>query len=183
MDSFEMTKIAGAVLSALLVIVGTRTIIELKSEGSAEKPGFTLPMPSAEGEAKGGGGQGAKSAAADGGSAVPLLAKASADNGKAMFSKCKSCHSSEKGKNGVGPSLYGVVNRAKGGVEGFGYSEAMKGKGGSWSFEDLSAFLTTPKTFVPGTKMSFAGVPAAADRADLIAYLATLGDNPVELPK
>jgi cytochrome c len=181
MDSFEMTKIAGAILSALLVIFGTRTIIEINSEGSPEKPGYTLPAATAAADATGG--EAGKAADAGGGSAVPLLAKASVENGKTTFNKCKSCHSVEKGKNAVGPSLYGVVNRPKGTEEGFKYSDAMKSKGGNWTFEDLSTFLTSPKAFVPGTKMTFSGLPSAADRADLIAYLATVGDAPVPLPK
>lgn len=179
-DSFEMTKIAGAVLSALLVIVGARTFIELSSEGHVEKPGYTLPKP-AEGGAAGASAAGGKSD--DGGDAVPLLAAASADNGKSVFNKCKSCHSVDAGKNGVGPSLHGVVNRAKGTEAGYKYSDAMKGKGGNWSFEDLSHFIMSPKAFVPGTKMGFAGIASAHDRADLIAYLATVGDTPVPLPK
>ncbi len=191
MDSFENTKIAGAVLSALLLIVGTKTLIESTSHHGPEKPGYELPVAAAEGkdapadaktaEAPA---DGAAAPAAGGADAVALLAKANADNGKATFAKCKSCHAAEKGKpNGVGPNLFGVVNRPKGKAEGFKYSEAMLAKSGEWSFENLSAFLANPKAYVAGTKMVFNGLPAAGDRADLIAYLATLADTPVALPK
>lgn len=206
MDSFEWTKIAGAVLAALLLIFGTKTIIESSTGHKTVTEGYTLPSgeappvaakadaaPAADAKeaaapAKDGAAPAEKSAAAaapaaGGASVVALLAKASADNGKAIFGKCKACHSPEKGKNAVGPSLYGVVNRAKGSLEGFTFSEAMKGKGGNWTFEDLAAFLTNPKGYVAGTKMVFNGLPAAADQADVIAYLATLGDAPVALPK
>lgn len=179
MDQFELTKIAGAVLSALLLIFGTKTLIELNVGHKPEKPGFELPVaaaPHAEG--------GAAAAAAPEVDPVTLLAKANAENGKAIFKKCHSCHESEKGKgNKVGPNLWGVVDRPKGTFEGFSYSDAMKTKGGNWSFEELGHFLRSPKAFVPGTKMVFVGLPTAADEADVIAYLATLADTPVPLPK
>lgn len=200
MDSFEMTKIAGAVLSALLLIVGTKTLVESTTGHKAHKPGYELPAGAPAADAKAEAHAGAKSdAKADGKAAaaapaagggdigpdaVALLPKANAENGKAVFAKCKSCHSFEKGKpNAVGPNLYGVVNRAKAKAEGFKYSEAMTNKTGEWTFENLSHFIANPKSYVPGTKMVFNGLPAAADRADLIAYLATLADTPVALPK
>lgn len=221
MDSFEMTKITGAVLSALLLIVGTKTLVEMTTGHKAHKPGYELPVPApaadakaeahadakpdakadakpdakaeAKPEAKADAKADAKPAAAAapaagggdiGPDAVALLPKANAENGKAIFAKCKSCHVAEKGKpSGVGPNLYGVVNRPKAKVEGFKYSEAMTNKSGEWTFENISHFVANPKAYVPGTKMVFSGVPAAADRADLIAYLATLADTPVPLPK
>ena len=78
------------------------------------------------------------------------------------------------GPNRVGPNLWGVVGRPKGSEAGFDYSAAMKAKGGNWTIDDLNQFLTSPKTFVPGTKMTFAGLPKIQDRADVIGYLQTL---------
>jgi len=180
MDSFEFTKIAGAVLSALLLIFGTKVLIESTSGHHAEKPGYTLTVaPPAEAAPAP-----ESTATADQVDILTLLPKANADNGKAVFGKCKTCHSSDKGKpNAVGPNLWGVVNRPKGHAEGFKYSDAMKSKGGEWSFENLSEFLRNPKTYVPGTKMVFNGIPNPQDEADLLAYLATLADTPVPLPK
>lgn len=194
MDSFELTKIAGAVLAALLVIFGTKTFIEISGHGHSAKPGYTLPSATPKAEAKpaeagapAAGGEAATGNAPAGGDpgaeTVALLPKANADNGKTIFSKCKSCHSTDKGKNGVGPTLYGLVNRPKAAIDGYKYSDAMKAKGGEWHFADLAKFLAHPKVEVPDTKMSFAGLKSAQDRADLIAYLATIGDSPVELPK
>ena len=198
MDSFEFTKIAGAVLSALLLIIGTKVLVEARMPGPPAKPGYTLPVAeaaagdkakAAEGETKAAEGEAKPAEAkADGekGPAAVLadLSKASADNGKTLFSKCKACHTIEKGKpKGVGPNLWGVVNRPKASAEGFDYSPAMKEKGGNWTFEDLAAFISNPKGFVPGTKMVFNGLPNPADAADLIAYLATQSDTPAELPK
>ena len=76
-----------------------------------------------------------------------------------------------------------VVGRPKASEAGFTYSDAMKKKGGNWTVDDLSTFLTSPRAFVPGTKMSFAGLPKGGDRANVIAYLNTLSDNPAPLPK
>lgn len=187
MDSFEFTKIAGAVLSALLLIFGVKTAIDMKVGHTPEKPGFVLPAaaPGAEAAApKEGAAATAPEAGGGGEEVVALLAKANPENGKAIFKKCQACHVSEKGKAPtVGPNLWDVVNRPKASFPGFNYSEAMKSKGGNWSFEELAHFLHGPKTFIPGTKMVFKGLPTASDEADVIAYLATLADTPVPLPK
>lgn len=112
------------------------------------------------------------------------MPKASADNGKAAFAKCKACHNIEKGKpKAVGPNLWDVVGRPKASFEGFEYSPGMKEKGGNWTFDDLAAFISNPKGFVAGTKMVFNGVSNPAEAADIIAYLAAQNDSPVPLPK
>ena len=133
MDEFEFTKIAGAVLSALLLIFLPKTIIDMNVGHTPEKPGFVLP---AEAAAKPEATSGAEAAPAAGGGedVVALLIKANPENGKAIFKKCQSCHVIEKGKAPtVGPNLWGVVNRPKASYPGFNYSEAMKKKGGaSW---------------------------------------------------
>ncbi|MGL4396665.1 MAG: c-type cytochrome, partial [Hyphomicrobium sp.] len=142
MDSFELTKIAGAVLSALLLIVGGKTLIEMNTGHAPAKPGYTMAAPKAAADgghaaadAAAAPAEGAPAAAASGPAAVvAALAKASADNGKTIFSKCKACHAVEKGgPKGVGPNLWGVVNRPKGSFEGFEYSPGMKEKGGNWT--------------------------------------------------
>lgn len=116
----------------------------------------------------------AATAAAAGGSGVAaLLASADAAAGEKGFGKCKSCHKMD-GKNGVGPHLDGVVGRAMAGVEGYKYSPAMIAHASvdpTWTPEALDAFLENPKGYVPKTKMSFAGIKDAQDRADMIAYL------------
>lgn len=115
---------------------------------------------------------------------IPLLANADVANGEKLTKKCASCHKFEKGgANGTGPGLYGVVGSPKGSHDGFTkYSDGLKAKGGEWTFEDLNHFLYKPKAFIDGTIMSFKGLPKTQDRADLIAYLRTLSDNPVPLP-
>lgn len=104
-----------------------------------------------------------------------LLAQADPAAGERVFKECKACHRAEEGMHAVGPSLYGVVGRAVGTAEGFGYSGALTGKADVWTPEEIDRFITDPKTYAPGTAMTFAGLKKAADRAAVIAYLQTLG--------
>ena len=102
-------------------------------------------------------------------------AAGNAEAGAAIFKKCTACHSAETGgPNKVGPNLAGVVGRPKASHAGFGYSDAMKAKGGNWTLDDLASFIHSPKTFVPGTKMLFPGIADAGELGDLLAYLNTL---------
>jgi cytochrome c len=190
MDSFEVAKMAGAVLSALLVIVGFRVMLEIAEEGrKPEPPGYTLPMPQAAAPAAapaaGAPAAGAAPAGASAGAPAPAAfnpadvaqaaTTANAQAGAAIFKKCQACHSGEKdGPNKVGPNLWGVVGRPKGSHEGFNYSDAMKKKGGDWSLVDIATFVHNPKEFVPGTKMLFPGIADPNDLADVLAYLNTL---------
>ena len=113
-----------------------------------------------------------------------LLASASVEKGETSAKKCIACHTFTKGgPNRVGPNLWGIVGRPKGSEAGFAYSDAIKKKGGNWTIDDLSAFLTNPRAFAPGTKMTFVGLSKGSERADVIAYLNTLADNPAPLPK
>lgn len=98
-------------------------------------------------------------------------AEGDADAGAKVFRKCQGCHSVESGQNRVGPSLFGVVGREAGAVEGFNYSPAMQGSDVVWTPENLDAFLTNPREFLPGTKMIFPGLRAPEDRRDVISYL------------
>ena len=95
--------------------------------------------------------------------------------GKTVSAKCMVCHTFEPGKNKIGPSLAGVVGRKAGLLPDFNYSSAMKGSGLTWDAATLDRYLTAPRTVVPGTKMIFAGLPNAADRANIIAFLSQIG--------
>lgn len=112
-----------------------------------------------------------------------LLASADPSAGEGVVKKCTSCHNLGKGEpNKIGPHLWDIVNRPIGSDPDFAYSSAMKGHGGNWDYEALYAFLKAPKEYVPGTKMSFAGLSKQEDRVNLIAYLRTLSDDPAPLP-
>lgn len=116
-------------------------------------------------------------------STMELLASASAEDGAKVFRKCGACHTAEKGgANKVGPNLYNVVGADLGHVGDFAYSDAIKGKGETWTYENLDAFLASPRDFAPGTKMTFAGLKKASDRAEVILYLREHNDNPPPLP-
>jgi cytochrome c len=108
-----------------------------------------------------------------------LLASADPAKGEAVFAKCTSCHTiNQGGANGIGPNLHGVVGEGIGvGAGGFAFSDALKSKGGNWTFEALNDWLKSPKAYAPGTKMTFAGLGKAEDRANLIAWMNTQGSN------
>ena len=93
--------------------------------------------------------------------------------GEKTFAQCKACHQAVEGKNGVGPSLAGVIGRTAGQVAGFSYSAANKGSGVVWKEETMFEYLEAPQKFMPGTKMAFAGLKKPQDRANVIAYLKT----------
>ena len=104
--------------------------------------------------------------------------------GADVFKKCAACHNADKGgANALGPNIYGVVGDAiASGRGGFAFSDALKSKGGKWDFDSLNAWLTSPKAFAPGTKMTFAGLSNPQDRANIIAYLNQQGEHPLPLP-
>jgi cytochrome c len=118
-------------------------------------------------------------AGAAGPSLNTLLASADVAAGEKVFAKCAACHTiASGGANGIGPNLYKVVGEAAAeGRGGFAFSDALKKKGGSWTFENLNAWLTSPREYAPGTKMTFAGLGNPVDRANIIAYLNSQGSN------
>lgn len=181
MDSFEFNKIAGAVLGTALVVFGLNELSKIIYHApEPEKQGFAIEVA----EAAGSGEAAAETTAAPAESLGTMLAAADAAKGQTVFKACAACHDGSKGgPNKVGPNLWGIVGRNHGIHEGFAYSDAMAAlKDKPWSYEALNEFLANPKAAVPGTKMAFGGVKKDADRANLLAYLATLSDSPVPFP-
>ncbi len=179
MDAFEFNKFAAAILLALLVIFGGKTMSNIVFKAhKPEKPGYEIEVADAPDH-------GADKAA--GAPQVPfanLLAKASAEKGKGVAKKCAACHTFNKGgANKIGPNLYGTLDRKLGSAGGFAYSGALKAKGGTWDYEALNQFLASPKAYIKGTKMAFAGVKKDDQRADLILYMREQGDNKPPLPE
>lgn len=178
MSEIEINKIVGAVLVSGLIIMTINVLVdETLRETRLEKPVY--PVPARE----------SVEAAVTEAEAAPelrlgaLLAQADVEKGKKVAKKCKSCHDLKQGgPNKVGPNLWGIVGVSKASKQGFKYSGALGGLGGEWTYDALDAFLKRPKEYAPGTKMAFAGLKKPTDRANLIAYLRTLGDNPPPLP-
>jgi cytochrome c len=99
---------------------------------------------------------------------------ADVEAGKTAFKKCALCHTTEAGKNKIGPSLFGIIGRKSATLENFNYSEAMKKFDHTWDEGTLDEYLTDPRATVPGTKMIFPGIKDKTERDDVIAYLETL---------
>ena len=134
-----------------------------------EKMGYAIEGVEAEGEG----------GAASGPGLNTLLASADVAAGEKVFAKCAACHTmNQGGANGIGPNLWATVGEPIGqGKAGFAFSDALKSKGGNWTFEALDHWLTSPREFAPGTKMTFAGLGNPVDRANLIAWMNSQGSN------
>jgi len=112
-----------------------------------------------------------------------FLASADAGHGEKLFKACVACHTPNSGgANKVGPNLWNVVGRTMAGTEGYKYSSALRKMAQAWDYESLNQFLFKPKIFIPGTKMTYAGIKTAEKRADLIVYIRSLSSNPLPLP-
>ena len=108
------------------------------------------------------------------------LSVASVDSGLKLSKKCTACHSLKSGgPNGVGPTLWNIVNAPKANIDDYSYSSALLSIGGNWTVQDLNMWLKSPKKYAPGNKMSFAGLRKIKDRADLIAFLNSISDEPI----
>ncbi len=181
MSSFELNKIAAAVLIAgITAMVASILGGMLIKPHPLEKNVYVV--------------EGVAAPAATGGSApapdaplepiAPLLASADVKAGEAAAKKCVACHSFDKGgANKVGPNLWEIVGAKHAHIGTFAYSDALKKMAAAdWSYEELNKFLANPKAYAPGTKMSFAGIKKAEERAQVIAYLRSLSDAPKPLP-
>jgi cytochrome c len=178
MDSFEVNKILGAILGTCLAMLAINIAAgAIFAPEKLAKPGYEVTVPEQTPSGK----------PAEPEKQQPieqLLANADVKRGENSAKKCQACHTFNKGgRNLVGPNLWGVIGRPRASEAGFNYSAAMKGKGGNWTIDDLNQFITNPRGFVPGTNMTFAGIPRGTERADVIAYLNSLSDNPAPLPK
>ena len=176
--SMEWNKIFGAVLLAGLIAMLTGFAAEvLVHPKELEQNAYVVAVPQGQGAAT--------TAAAPSGPAEigPLLASADPAAGQAAAKACAACHSFDKGgPNKVGPNLYGIIGAPKGHIQGFAYSEGLIKTGGQWDYASMNKFLYSPKEYAPGTKMTYAGLKKDQERANIIAYLRSLSDNPAPLP-
>ncbi len=170
-DTMTFTKILGGLAGALLVfLLGKFVAEEVYAARVGQHDGEVVQGYLID---TGGGEDGGEEAS--GPSFDEVYASADAAKGERVFNKCKACHKLEKGENSTGPYLYGVVGRDVDTADGFGYSGALEQVVDVWTPEHLDGFLTNPQGYAPGTAMSFAGLGNVEDRANLIAYLATIG--------
>jgi cytochrome c len=170
----RFNTIAGWVLFAGIIALGSSIVAgEYFHSERPEKMGYPIAGVAQEGEG---------SAAAE----QPIevyLAKADPAKGQQIFNKCMACHNADKGgANQLGPNLWGVMGEPIGQGKGFAFSDALAKKGGTWNWDNLSQWLTSPRNFAPGTKMTFAGLGNPQDRADVEAFLNQHSDAPKPLP-
>ncbi len=180
MNSFEFNKIAGAVLATALVVFGLNQAKNMIYHSEVpEKPGMAIEVTEQGGGQAGAGGETKPTE-----SLGAMLAKADPAKGQAQAKACLACHIFDKGgANKTGPNLWDVVERPIASHEGFSYSDSMKEHSGDkWTYENLNKFITNPKSFAPQTKMTFGGIKRDQSRADLLAFLKTLSDNPKPFP-
>ena len=174
-----MNKIIASIILAVILVLGINKITDIifyveKPEKSAYQVASVSTTTTTE-----------KTSASSGsgsGEIMTLLASANIADGEKVFKKCAACHSIVKGGgNKIGPTLWGVLGRRAGSVTDYKYSKAMATHGKTWSFEEMNGFLTKPKDWIKGTKMSFAGLKKETDRAAVILYMNKNTDSPLSL--
>ena len=175
-----MNKIIVSIVFAIILVLGINKVTDVifyveKPEKSAYQiaSGTTVASTtSAETD----------SVSSDSGNIMALFASTSAAEGAKVFKKCAACHSiAEDGGNKIGPALWGVLGKPAGSIPDYKYSKAMAAHGKNWSFEEMNGFLIKPKDWIKGTKMSFAGLKKAKDRAAVILYMNENTNSPLPL--
>lgn len=182
MNAFELNKYMGAILAALVFVMGLSVLSDIIfSEERPEQLGYEVVVASDEES---------ESESAEGAQEEPfevLLASADPQAGEGAARVCSACHAfDEGGGNGIGPALYNVVGRDIASVDGFGYSSALQShaeEAPAWSYAELDGFLENPQGWVPGTSMGYAGISDRQTRADVIAYLKSVSPDAPALPE
>ena len=175
-----MNKIIVSIVLAIILIVGINKItnsifyVEKPEKSAYQVASITAVASTTSAETS--------SASSESGNIMALFASTSATEGAKVFKKCAACHSiAEGGANKIGPSLWGVLGRQSGSIPDYKYSKAMVSHGKKWSFEEMNGFLIKPKDWIKGTKMSFAGLKNAKERAAVILYMNENTNNPLPL--
>ena len=171
-----MNKIFVSIILAIILVLGINKITDVmfyveKPEKSAYQVASVTKVANTT-----------SSETSDSGNIMALFASTSAADGAKVFKKCTACHSIAKGgANKIGPALWGVLGRKAGSFPNYKYSKAIVAHGKVWSFEEMNGFLIKPKEWIKGTKMAFAGLKNAKDRAAVILYMNENSDNPLPI--
>jgi cytochrome c len=167
-DTMTTTKIIGGLCSTLLIFLLGAWLAEevYHSGGHGDEQAYVIEVEE----------EGAEEEVVEEVPFSVIFASASASDGEGLWRGCRSCHALESGQHGTGPALYGVVNRPVQFYDDFNYSGALIEAADVWTPENLNAFLENPRGYAPGTAMSYNGMRDPEDRANLIAYLETIGD-------
>ena len=174
-----MNKIIASIILAIILVLGINKIADVifyveKPEKSAYKVASVSSTAITETTST--------NLNIESGEIMTLLISANIVDGKKVFKKCAACHSiTKEGGNKIGPALWGVLGRQAGSISDYKYSKGMAAHGKSWSFEEMNGFLTKPKDWIKGTKMSFAGLKKETERAAVILYMNSNTDNPLPL--
>ena len=175
-----MNKIIVSIVLTIILVLGINKVTDViyyvekpeKSAYQVESVTSVASTTSAE----------TSSVSSESGNIMALFASTNAQEGAKVFKKCAACHSiAEGGANKIGPALWGVVGRKAGSISDYKYSKAMAAYEKSWSFEEMNGFLIKPKDWIQGTKMSFAGLKNAKERAAVILYMNENSGSPLPL--
>ena len=175
-----MNKIIVSIVLAVILVLGINKVTDVifyveKPEKSAYQVDNVTTVASTTSSET-------NSASSESENIMALFASTSAAEGAKVFKKCAACHSiAEGGGNKIGPALWGVLGRQSGSVPDYKYSKAMAAYGKNWSFEEMNGFLIKPKDWIKGTKMSFAGLKKAKERAAVILYMNENSNSPLPL--
>ena len=175
-----MNKIIVSIVFAIILVLGINKVTDVifyveKPEKSAYQVATVTTVASTTSTNTG-------SASSESGNIMALFASTSVAEGAKIFKKCAACHSiAEGGGNKIGPALWGVLGRPAGTIPDYKYSKAMAAHGKNWSFEEMNGFLIKPKDWIKGTKMSFAGLKKAKERAAVILYMNENTNSPLPL--
>ena len=175
-----MNKIIVSIVLAIFLVLGINKITDViyyveKPEKSAYQVDSVVSVASTTSTES-------NSESSESGDIMALFASVNAADGAKIFKKCAACHSvAQGGGNKIGPALWGVIGRKAGDVTDYKYSKAMVAYGKTWSFEEMNGFLIKPKEWIKGTKMSFAGLKNAKERAAVILYMNENSDSPLPL--
>ena len=175
-----MNKIIVSIVLAVILVLGINKITEvIFYVEKPEKSAYQVASVASDADATS---AEESSVASESGDIMALFASASAAEGAKVFKKCAACHSiAEGGANKIGPALWSVLGRQAGSLPDYKYSKAMAAHGKKWSFEEMDGFLLKPKDWIKGTKMSYAGLKNAKDRAAVILYMNENSSNPLPI--